>query len=444
MCNRNAGQAICLRPEASTVQRILVVFLALVGMGCPGVVVAEAPCWPRFHGLNGQNISAETGLLKQWPEGGPKLLWTARGIGQGFATVAVADGRIYTAGDVGGDLVIFALDMDGQIQWQAKHGAAWKEVGPAGARATPTIDGQQLYHENAHDEVVCLDVKDGRKLWEVNLASQFQGKRDGFGRAESLLIDGDRVICCPGGATAMAALDKRTGRTVWKSPTAGEPAGYASPILAEHQGLRMILTMASRSLIGVHARTGDLLWRFEHYTPRYVANCVTPIYHDGRVFVSGGYGLGSALLKINVQGDKAAVEPVWRSKDLDNRHGGVILLEGCVYGASHFNNNAKWICLDWKTGRKMYAERGIGEGSLTCADGMIYTMSDSRKVGLVRPAPTGYELISEFKIPEGGEGPTWAHPVVVGGRLYIRHGDRLYAYAVRANELGHPLRRQSL
>ena len=265
----------------------------------------------------------------------------------------------------------------------------------------------------------------------MNLAAKFQGKRDEYGRAESLLIDGDRVIRRPGGATAMAALNKQTGRTVWKSPTAHEPASYVSPIVAEYQGLRMILGMSSRALIGVHADTGDLLWKFEFYTPRYVANCVTPIYHDGHVFISGGYGLGCVLLKINVRGNNATVEPAWRCKDLDNRHGGVILLDGYLYGASHFNNKGKWACLDWKTGHLMWAERGVGEGSLTYADGMLYVVSEQGKVGLVRPTPTGHELVSQFKIPPGGEGPTWAHPVVCGGRLYLRHGDRLYAYNVR-------------
>lgn len=411
--------------------------LILAGLLCPAVpqaVAAEAQCWPRFHGPKGDNISTETALLNPWPEQGPKLLWTAKPIGKGFAGVTIADGRIYTAGDVGDDLVIFALNMDGQIQWQAKNGAAWTKGGPAGARGTPTVDGDRLYHENAHDEVVCLDARTGRKIWGVNLATQFQGRKDAFGRGESLLIDGDRVICCPGGATAMVALDKKTGQTIWKSPSAGEPAGYASPILAEYRGLRMILTMASKSLIGVNAATGELLWRFEHYTPRYIANCVNPIYHDGRIFLSGGYGLGSVLLKIDVKDGKSVVEPVWRSKDLDNRHGGVILLDGSVYGASHMNNNAKWICLDWKTGRKMYAEKGIGEGSLTCAGGMLYTMSERRKVALVKPTPTGYQLVSQFQIPEGGQGLSWAHPVVCGGRLYIRHADQLYAYDVRAKQ----------
>ena len=381
------------------------IILILVGLLCSGVMqaaAAETDCWPRFHGPKADNISTETALLRQWPEQGPRLLWTAKSIGKGFTGVAIADGRIYTTGDVGDDLVIFALDMGGQIQWQFKNGAAWTQSGPPGARGTPTIDGNRLYHENAHDEIVCLDTKTGKKIWGVNLASQLQGKKDGYGRAESLLIDGDRVICCPGGATAMAALDKRTGRTIWKSSSAGEPAGYASPILAEYRGLRMFLTMASKSLIGVNADSGELLWRFAHYTPRYVANCVTPIYHDGHVFLSGGYGLGSVLLKIGDKDGKSAIEPAWRSTELDNRHGGVVLVDGCIYGASHFNNKGKWICLDWKTGRKMYAEKGIGEGSFTCAGGMLYMMSERGKIGLVKPTSSGYQLVNQFKIPEGG------------------------------------------
>lgn len=432
MCHHKTVQAICRFAKSSIRRPIFLIVLGLPCIGVPQAIAAEAACWPRFHGPKGDNISIETALLKQWPEQGPRLLWTAKQIGRGFAGVTIADGRIYTTGDVGSDLVIFALDMDGRIQWQVNSGAAWTQMGPAGARGTPTIDGNRLFHENAQDEVVCLDTKTGKKIWGVNLASQFQGKRDSFGRGESLLVDGDRVICCPGGATAMAALDKMTGQTVWKSASAGEPAGYASPILAEYRGLRMILTMASRSLIGVNAANGELLWRFSHYTPRYVANCVTPIYHDGHVFVSGGYGLGSALLKIDVKDGKSTIEPAWRSEDLDNRHGGVILVDGYVYGAAHFNNKGKWVCLDWKTGRKMHAEKGVGEGSFTCAGGMFYTMGEHRQIGLVKPTPTGHQLVSKFKIPEGGEGPTWAHPVVCGGRLYIRHADRLYAYDVRA------------
>jgi outer membrane protein assembly factor BamB len=392
---------------------------------------AEGPFWPRFHGPRGDNISTDTGLLKKWPDEGPKLLWTAKGIGHGFAGVTIADGMIYTAGDIDKANVVTAMDMDGRIQWQVENDKAWTGSEP-GSRATPTIDGDRLYHLNAHGSVVCLDAKTGKKIWGLDVAKQFGG-RDVWGYAQSLLIDGQHVICSPGAATAMVALDKETGQTVWKSPTsAGEPAGSASPIVAEYQKLRIILTMTLMSFIGVNADTGDLLWRFEHVNRSYATNILTPVYQDGHVFISGGYRNGSVLLKINVDGKKAAVEPVWRAKELDNRHGGVILLNGFVYGASHWSTKGKWICVDWKTGKMMYAEPGLGEGSLTCADGMLYAMSEKGKVGLVEPTPTGHQVISEFKLPEGGKGPTWAHPVVCGGRLYIRHGDRLYAYDVRA------------
>ena len=302
--------------------------------------------------------------------------------------------------------------------------------GSAQHRGTPTINGDRLYHENAQDDLVCLDAKTGRKIWEVNLASRFQGRKDGYGRAESVLINGDRVICCPGGVTAMAALDKNRPDGL----ELGRWRGFGRLCLAHSGGVRGITD-------GFHdgLQVPDLRQRGQRRValairalyPRCVANCVTPIYHDGHVFLSGGYGLGSALLKIGIKAGKSSAVPVWRSKDLDNRHGGVVLVDGYLYGSAHFSNNAKWICLDWKTGRKMYADRGVGEGSLTCAGGMLYTMSERGAVGLVKPTPSGFRLVSRFKLPEGGEGPA-DHPVVCSGRLYLRHADRLYAYDVRA------------
>lgn len=406
----------------------------LIAVLCCGSPVAARldPFWPQFHGLKGENISADTGLLKQWPEAGPKLLWTAEGIGHGFGSVTVAEGRIYTAGDLGKLNVITALDMGGHVRWRFENGSAWQGSVP-GARGTPTWDRERVYHENAHGSVVCLEARTGRKVWGRNIAEEFGGRYSSWGYAESLVIDGEHVICCPGGDTAMLALDRKTGETVWKSPSAGEPAGYATPIVVKYRGLRMVLTMSEKSLIGVNADTGDVLWRFEHYHPSYVANCVTPIYHEGHVFISSGYGKGCVLLKINVTGKRAAVEQVWRTENLDNRHGGVVLLSGFLYGASQWTNKGKWVCLEWETGRLRHAESGVGEGSLTCAEGMLYTLSEQRKVGLVKATPTGHEVASQFDLPEGGSGATWAHPVVCGGRLYIRHGDRLYAYDVQAN-----------
>ncbi len=390
---------------------------------------ADEPSWPQFHGPNRDNISTETGLLRRWPGGGPKLVWTASGLGHGFATVAIADGRIFTAGDVGDDTVITALDMDGRIQWQAKNGRAWTGQQP-GSRSTPTIDGDRLYHESPHGDVVCLDAETGKKIWGANILQKFHSENITWALAESLLVDGDRVICRPGGPeVCFVALNKRTGEVVWTSPSTGDLAGYSSTTLGEYQGLRMLFGLCSKALVAVNADTGELLFRFEHVSP-WDENITMPIYHDGHVFVSTR-STGSVMLKLHVDGRKASATPVWRSKDLDNQHHGVILLDGYLYGASHVNAAGRWICLEWKTGRPTYMERGVGKGSLTSADGMLYTISERRTLGLVKATPSGHEVISQFDIPKGGRGPTWAHPVVCGGRLYIRHGDFLYVYDVR-------------
>ena len=414
----------------------MLIALVLTGVLCAaGALGADGAgaSWPRFHGIKGDNISTETGLLREWPDAGPKLLWTAKGLGHSFGSVTIADGMIYTAGDIDKANVVTAMDTNGAVKWRTENGACWKRSTP-GDRGTPAIDRGRVYHENAHGAIVCLDAKTGNKIWGVDVAKKFGGRSNkAWGYSESLVLDGDRVICGPGGDTAMAALDAKTGKTVWKSPSAGEAASYATPIVVEHQGLRMVLNMSQKSLIGVNADTGDLLWKFEHRDKRYVANCVTPIFHDGRVFISHGYRKGSALLKVNVKGKLASVEPVWVSKDLDNRHGGVVLLDGYLYGASHWGIKGKWLCVEWATGKTMYADKGVGEGSVVAADGMLYILSERRKVALVKPAPTGHDIVSQFTLPAGGKGATWAHPVVCGGRLYIRHGDRLYAYDVRAN-----------
>ena len=395
---------------------------------------AAAGLWPRFHGPKGDNISTETGLLKKWPEGGPKLLWTAKGIGIGYSSVTIAEGFIYTNGDIDGKNVITALDTNGKMRWQVENSQAW-EKSYSGSRGTPTIDAKRLYHENALGDVVCLNSKTGKRIWGTNILERFDSENTSWGLAESLLVDGKRLICCPGGPkAAVVALNKMDGKTIWTSPSAdGELIGYASPMLIEQDGLRIILTMTQKSLIGIDADTGDSL--LSHPNPtKYDVNATNPLYHDGHIFISSGYGTtGSTLLKLQVKGKQATVSKVWNSRELDNQHGGVILWDGYLYGAAHKFNNGKWICLDWESGEMKYADRGVGKGSATLADGMLYTLSEKRTVGLVEPAPDKHRLISEFKIPSDGKGPTWAHPVVCGGRLYIRHDDFLYAFDVRGD-----------
>ncbi len=385
--------------------------------------------WPQFHGPNRDNISTEKGLLKKWPENGPDLLWTTRGLGHGYSSISIANGMIYTASSIEKDTVIIALNLDGKISWQVKNGKAFTGDRP-GTRGTPTIDGKRLFHQSPHGNLICLDAKTGDNIWEFNVIEKFKSKIPNWALAESLLVDGNNLISCPGGPqTYMVALNKKTGSVVWKSPSTGELAAYASPTLVEYKGLRMIITLTLKGMVGVNADTGELLWHIKHesYADE---NVLMPIFHDGEVFIST-LKAGSVKWKVNVRDVKVSLEEIWRTEELDNHHGGVILLNGNLYGSSTFRNRNLLVCLDWKTGRNKYMDKCVGKVSLTYADRMLYTLSIDGVMGLVRPTPMGHELVSSFEIPKGGKGKSWAHPVVCGGRLYIRHGEFLYAYSLK-------------
>ena len=390
--------------------------------------LADGPSWPQFHGPNQDNKSPDTGLLDQWPEGGPELIWKAKGLGYGYSSVSIADGRIFTSGNIDGKTVVTALDAaDGRILWQTPNGEAWTKPVP-GTRGTPTVDGDRVYDESPLGELVCLEAATGKKIWGLNILDAFEGENIFWGLSESVVIDGDRLICCPGGKTSVVALNKRTGDVIWKAPSVGEPPSYATPTLAEYQGLRMIITLSLKSMIGVNADTGELLWQVEHVS-LHDENVLQPVYHDGQIFVSG-LKTGSVKWKVEVDGQKASVEEVWRSEQMDNHHDHVILLDGYLYGSTAIRNSGKWICLDWDTGELQYAEKGVGKGTLTYADGMLYTLGERLVVGLVKPTPTGHEVVSRFRLTPQGKAPSWAHPVVLGGRLYLRHGGILYVYDV--------------
>ena len=382
--------------------------------------------WPQFHGPNRDNISTDTGLLRKWPVNGPALLWTTRGLGHGYSSISIANGMIYTAGNIGKHTVIIALDLDGKILWQVKNGKPWTGAYP-GSRGTPTIDGSRLFHQSPLGNLICLDSTTGDRIWQFNMIEEFNSKVPRWALSESLLVDGDHLISCPGGPeTCMVALNKETGTVVWKAPSTGELAGYASPALFEYEGLRVITTLTLKSMIGVNADTGELLWRAKHET-YYDENIMTPIFHDGEIFVSTV--VGSVKWKVNIEDGKVSLKEMWRTKQLENHHGGVILVNEDLHGAGVVRNRSL-VCLDWKTGRVHYMDKCV-DVSLTYADGMLYALSEDGVMGLVELTPAGHKLVSCFNIPKGGEGKSWAHPVVCGGRLYIRHGEFLYAYRLR-------------
>jgi len=393
--------------------------------------------WSMFHGPDGENKSPDTGLLTAWPEEGPTLLWKIDNIGQGvsgYSSVTIQNGRIFTTGSKDGRSIVYCFDINGKPLWETDNGPVWTGTFP-GTRSTPTVDGEFVYDLSSMGQVVCLTVDKGEKIWTRNILSEFEGENLLWAISESIRIDGDRLYCAPGGQKAsFVALNKRTGDIIWTTPTLGEKTSYGSPIIVEQGGLRMIITTNSKGMFGVNTQNGELLFFFP-YEPCYDVNCTRPIYRDGYLYLVNSFeqigGEGGIKLKVTVADGKVSLEEVWRNRQFDSVHDNVILLDGFLYGISYGYKNGVFMCVDWKTGEAKYESRRLGRGSsFTWAEGLIYLFTDKEEVLLIRPNPEKYDVISQFPLPEGGEGATWAHPVVFGKRLYLRHGTFLYCYDI--------------
>jgi outer membrane protein assembly factor BamB len=393
--------------------------------------------WPQWRGAHRDEISREKGLLKSWPEGGPKLLWTYTEAGNGYSSPAIVGSRLYTMGTEGGSDVILALDTTtGRKVWSSKLGTLFRQNKGNGPRGTPTVDGDALYALGGQGELVCVATADGKKRWAVNLKSDLGGQMmSGWGYSESPLIDGDKLICTPGGNDGtLAALDKSNGKVLWRSEGLTDKAGYSSPIAVDFGGTRMYVQTTNKGVAGVDAKDGKLLWRYEQRFYR-TAVIPTPIFHDGYVYITSGYGAGCDLLKLT--GNAASgfkVEKVYANKNMVNHHGGVVLLEGHLYG---YSDGKGWVCQDFKSGKIVWAEkRALPKGSLTCADGQLYCYSqEDGKAVLIDASPKGWQEHGRFKIPKqsaiGKSGQVWTHPVVANGKLYLRDQDLIFCYDVK-------------
>ena len=389
-------------------------------------VISLAPAadleWPAWQGPNRDGKSPDTGLLKQWPDDGPKLLWKVDGIGVGFSSVAVAGGRVFITGDKDGKLKIFAFGLDGKLLWQTDHGKG--RGGPDGARASPVIDNGNLYLLGGHGLVGCYNVKDGQKRWSRE-AQEFGGSPGGWGYAESVLIYKNMAIFKPGGNNCIVALDKRNGATIWQSSGFNAGPEYGSCIAVVFEGQPMIVTGTNQGLFAVDAANGKLLWS-NNWSAGNTANCPTPAYADGYVFWANGYGRGGICLKLKKAAGKVTADVAWTTKDMNCHHGGYVIHAGYIYG----NHGGEWNCLDLKTGQKQWSEGAVGKGSLCFADGMLYLFSEGDgQAGLATCSPEGLQLKGKVKVK--GNGPSWAHPVVVGGRLYLRYDTNLYCFDVK-------------
>ena len=438
--------AICF--SSFSLAKVVKPFVCAFGLLTSWVPVL-AEDWPQWRGPRRDGISREKGLLQQWPADGPKLTWSATNLGRGYSSPIVVSNRIYITGDVGNELHVFALTTEGKAVWTATNGASWLRPYP-GARATVTSSDGRLYHLNAHGRVVCLEPETGREVWAVNILERFGGKNITWGLSECLLVDGTRVIVTPGGSKGvMAALDKSTGETVWTSeplrlgatnPPAHQRvpgpadevdnASYATPMIFEQDGRRMIVGCSSRHVFGVNPETGKLLWTRPMNT-RYQVIALTPVQvGDDGIFVTAPDGEAGVMYRVKMRGDTVDVEVAWRT-ELDACHGGAVLVGGALYGAM-YRKAETWVSLNPQTGATKYRLEGLDKGSMIFADDRLYCLSEEGEIALLEPGSEKFEQKGRFSFLTGRKNDAWAHPVIVGGRLYLRYNDTLKCYDVKA------------
>lgn len=408
--------------------RLLIIFLTLllaaVSTGAPPPSITD---WPQWRGPERNGLSKDTGLLKQWPATGPSVVWKADGLGEGYGSLALKGDRIFVQGTKGEASAVFALNRaDGKLVWSTALGPKGSERRGNGPRATPTIDEDRMYVLTENGDLACLRVRDGSAVWRKNILKEFGGSNPGWMISESPLVDGNRVIVTPGGKTGgMVAFDKMNGNVIWASKDFSDEAAYSSPIVVDVGGVRTILNFTSQSAIGVRANDGKLMWR--HNSPANgTANCTTPVFADNKAFFTSAYGTGAALLGLTAQGGEVKAQELYFTKDMMNHHGGVVLVNGYLYG---FSNNVL-TCLEFATGKRMWQNRSVGKGSLTYADGMLFLLGEENQVGLAEATPSAYVEKGRFSIADTGR-PSWAHPVVIGGKLYIRNQSSLTVYDVK-------------
>lgn len=397
-----------------------------------GLLVPSLADWPQWRGPDRTDVSKEKGLLKSWPAGGPKRIWVFDKAGLGYSGPAIVGGRLYTMGARQDAEELIAVDAaTGKELWAVKLGELLKNGWGDGPRGTPSVDGDRVYALSGKGDLVCASAKDGKILWQRTM-KEFGGETPSWGYAESVLVDGDRVICTPGGGKgAIVALNKSTGEPVWQSKDFTDPAHYASAISATHGGQRQIIQLTEKHVVGVAAVDGKLLWSSDF--PGRTAVIPTPIFSEGMVYVSAGYEVGCKMIKLGPAGEAT---DGYSNKEMVNHHGGVILLDGHIYG---YSDRLGWVCQNLKTGEKVWAEKAaLGKGAIAYADGMFYCLAEQDgTLALVEATTAGWKEHSRFKLDpqttqRSPRGKVWTHPVINEGRLYLRDQELLSCYDVKA------------
>ena len=379
----------------------------------------------QWRGERRDGIYHEIGLLKEWPAGGPQLLWKYEGLGDGYTSVAVANGKLYITGLTDDKLILYVFDLKGQLLVKKEISEEWT-TGYAGPRSTLCINDGKLYIYNAFGKLFCLSEVTLDEIWTKSLFTDFDGQNVKWGINESPLIVGEKIIMTPGGVVNnMVALNKNTGELIWSSPGEGAISGYCSPQYLDDQTIPMVVNSTFDYIIALNAETGEKLWSVPRST-KYGQHPNTPVCYNGMIFSPTGDGGGSLMLRLKNGGKD--VEVVWENLEMDTQMGGAIKIGNYIYATGQLNRY--WFCLDWNTGETKYKVRDLAPCSVIYADGMLYCYSDKGTMNLVKPNPDQFELISSFDVTLGTE-PHWAHPVIHEGVLYLRHGDALMAYKIK-------------
>ena len=393
----------------------------------------QAADWSQWRGPQRNGISTETNLLKKWGPDGPALLWSLENIGDGHSSASISEGKIFLTGIIDNLETLTALDLEGKILWQTPFGEKWKGSYPE-SRSTPTVENKRVYVISGMGKVFCIAADDGKIIWSRQVFDEFDGDYPGWGIAESPLIVDNKLICTPGGDEAsIVALDKMSGNVLWYTEELDEEANYCSPILIQRGGKKIIATQLADSFVGIDAENGKVLWQdeYDEYQddPKDI-NINSPLYHDGHIFITSGYDNESAMYELSTDGK--AIKRIWIDDVLDVHLGGVVVVDGYIYGSNWENNrNGNWVCLDWKSGKVQWETKWGNKGSIISAEGMLYIYEEKNGgIALVRANPQKLDIISSFKVPLG-KGTHWSHPAISDGRLYVRHGDALMVYDIK-------------
>lgn len=388
--------------------------------------------WPQWRGNSRRDHSPDKGLLAQWPQEGPKQVWSFNNAGLGYAGFAIAKNSLFTMGLRDGQEFLIAVDAStGKELWSSSAGQKYPNGWGDGPRMTPTVDGDRVFAIGGQGLLICVEAKNGKLIWSKNLVTDLGGQLQDWGYTESPLVVGDIVICTPGGAQGtLAGLDKSSGAVRWRTSGLTDKAQYSSPILIQHDGQPQVVQLVMNRFFGVSPKDGSVLWKKDF--PGRVAVIPTPIYEDGIVYVTAGYGVGCEAVRL---GTNNSIAPLYSNKVMKNHHGGVVCVDGYLYGHS---DGAGWVCQELKTGKEIWSHKGFGKGSVTYADGKLICLDERNgDVALVEASIQGWKELSRFKLAplsskRSSQGGIWPHPVVVNGRLYLRDQELLHCFNVKS------------